>query len=180
MKQMWLVRATGLFYYLQVYTKWYWQKNFQGKCCSYYFLSYMQKSWFFYKLWESSHVLPLNWKTYLNRIDRKNRLMCRACMAKWEYFLNSKYFWVDYSYIWIQVFKNGSSKRPVRVDHNLSNFVNAVFHKFYLVHSWILCPKYTCVSNHIFQAYFPDSSYQCKPFKVRTYWPLHFFPMRLI
>ena len=27
-------------------------------------------------------------------------------------------------------------------DHIPSNFLKAVFHKFYLVHSWILCPKY--------------------------------------
>ena len=28
-------------------------------------------------------------------------------------------------------------------DNTLSHFVNAVFLKFYLVHSWIICPKYT-------------------------------------
>ena len=28
--------------------------------------------------------------------------------------------------------------------HTTSNFLKAVFHKFYLVHSWILCPRYNC------------------------------------
>ena len=28
-----------------------------------------------------------------------------------------------------------------QVNHIPSNFLKAVFHKFYLVHSWILCPK---------------------------------------
>ena len=27
-------------------------------------------------------------------------------------------------------------------DHIPSNFLKSVFHKFYLFHSWILCPKY--------------------------------------
>ena len=27
-------------------------------------------------------------------------------------------------------------------EHIPSNFLKAVFHKFYLVHSWILCPIY--------------------------------------
>ena len=40
---------------------------------------------------------------------------------------------------WVQVFKNGPSK--ICGDHIPSNFLKAVFHKFYLVHSWILCPK---------------------------------------
>ena len=50
---------------------------------------------------------------------------------------------------WDKVFKNGTSKicgrKPLK---NLKgyglpkNFLKAVFHKFYLVHSWILCPKY--------------------------------------
>ena len=32
------------------------------------------------------------------------------------------------------------------VDHITSNFLKAVFHKFYLVHSWILCP--ICHHDH--------------------------------
>ena len=52
--------------------------------------------------------------------------------------------------IWVKVFKNGASKicgrQPLKnlKWHDLlsSNFLKAVFHKFYLVHSWILCPIY--------------------------------------
>ena len=57
--------------------------------------------------------------------------------------------------IWVQVFKNGSRKicgrQPLinfkgyglpKADHMPSNFLKVVFHKFYLVHSWILCLKY--------------------------------------
>ena len=55
--------------------------------------------------------------------------------------------------IWGKVFKSGPSKifgrQPLKnlkgyglpkADHIPSNFLKAVFHKFYLVHSWILCP----------------------------------------
>ena len=44
-------------------------------------------------------------------------------------------------FIWRKVFKNGPSK--VRGRHPLkkwSDMVKVVSHKFYLVHSWILCP----------------------------------------
>ena len=42
--------------------------------------------------------------------------------------------WV--SHIPHKVFKNGSSK----ICHIISNFLKAVFHKFFLVHSWIHWP----------------------------------------
>ena len=32
-------------------------------------------------------------------------------------------------------------KKAFKADHISSNFLKAVFHKFYLVHSWILCPR---------------------------------------
>ena len=32
--------------------------------------------------------------------------------------------------------------RPAQADHIPSNFLKAVFHKFFLVYSWILCPIY--------------------------------------
>ena len=36
------------------------------------------------------------------------------------------------------------------VYHITSNFLKAVFHKFYMVHSWILCPIYNSpMNNHI-------------------------------
>ena len=60
-------------------------------------------------------------------------------------------------YKWDKVFKNAPCKicgrQPLKTlkeygllkaDHIPSNFLKAVFHKFYLVHSWILCSKYTC------------------------------------
>ena len=59
----------------------------------------------------------------------------------------------EYIRIWVKVFKSGPSKisgrQPIR---NLkwydllrqTNFLKAVFHKFYLIHSWILCLIYSC------------------------------------
>ena len=57
---------------------------------------------------------------------------------------------------WGKVFKNEPNKvcggQPLKnfkgdglleANHTPSNFLNAVFHKFYFVHSWILCPKCT-------------------------------------
>ena len=53
--------------------------------------------------------------------------------------------------IWDKVFKNGASeicgRQPLKnlkwycllADHITSNFLRAVFHKFHLLHSWILC-----------------------------------------
>ena len=61
--------------------------------------------------------------------------------------------------MWDKVFKNGPSKicgrqslknlngfSLLKADHDPSNFLKAVFHKFYLVHSWILCLICTCMS----------------------------------
>ena len=54
-------------------------------------------------------------------------------------------------YVWDKVFNNGPSKicgrKPLKHLKRyglliLSNFLQAVFHKLYLVHSWILCPIY--------------------------------------
>ena len=60
------------------------------------------------------------------------------------------------NHIWGKLFKTGPSKicgRQVlenlkgygmlETDHTSSNVLKAVLHKFYLVHSWILCPIYT-------------------------------------
>ena len=54
--------------------------------------------------------------------------------------------------IWEKVFKNGPSKNCgrnplkklkeyglLKANHTPTNFLKVVFHKFYLVHSWILC-----------------------------------------
>ena len=38
----------------------------------------------------------------------------------------------------------------LKVDHTSSNILRAVFHKFYLVHSWILCPIYHYQCNFLF------------------------------
>ena len=63
-----------------------------------------------------------------------------------------------YGFIWDKVFKNGPSKNCERKPlKNLkwygllkqtitSNFLKVVFHKFYLIHSWILCPLFYRVS----------------------------------
>ena len=62
--------------------------------------------------------------------------------------------------IWDKVFKNGPSKisgrqplknlkwygLPQQTNHITSNFLKDVFHKFYLIHSWILCPIYFALS----------------------------------
>ena len=42
--------------------------------------------------------------------------------------------------IWGKIFRNGPSKFCMpKADHIPSNFLKAVFHKLYLIHSWILC-----------------------------------------
>ena len=66
---------------------------------------------------------------------------------------------------WFKVFKNGPSKssgrqplkklklvclsRPYQAHYIISNFLKAVFHKFYLVHSWIPWPSYIQENLHI-------------------------------
>ena len=73
--------------------------------------------------------------------------------------LNSS-FTVLFNTKWDKVFKNGPRKtcgrKPFKnlkgyglpkVDHTLSNFLKAVFNKFYLVHFWILFPKCQTLIN---------------------------------
>ena len=58
--------------------------------------------------------------------------------------------WTCFMIKWVKVFKNGPSKicgrQPLKYlkwyDHITSNILKAVFHKFYLVHSWISWPKW--------------------------------------
>ena len=68
-----------------------------------------------------------------------------------------------YTYIRAKAFKNGPSKICGRqllkylkgyedkglADHIFSYFLEAVFHKFHLVHSWILCPIYSLIEVFI-------------------------------
>ena len=52
----------------------------------------------------------------------------------------SKLFWKSHMNVWAKYSKLDKS---ASADHITSNFLKAVFHKFYLVHSWILCPIYS-------------------------------------
>ena len=69
-------------------------------------------------------------------------------------FLDDTYIFKNLDHKWDKVFKNGPSKicgkQPLKTlngyvlpkaDHTPSKFLKTVLHKFYLVHSWILCPK---------------------------------------
>ena len=44
--------------------------------------------------------------------------------------------------LWKTAFKTFKVIWSAQADHVTSNFLKAVFHKIYLVHSWILCPMY--------------------------------------
>ena len=44
---------------------------------------------------------------------------------------------------WGKIFKNGPSKICGRQLWKTLNFLKAVLYKFYLIHSWILCSKYS-------------------------------------
>ena len=87
--------------------------------------------------------LKNTWHT-LNRLDywKKKQVSCHPTYPQYT------------THKWDKVFKNGPSKicgtHPLEnlkrhglleADHIPSNFLKAVIHKFYLVHSWILCPK---------------------------------------
>ena len=60
--------------------------------------------------------------------------------------------------LWVQVFNNGPSKvcgrQPLKIWRDMvgfpSKFLKAVFHKFYLVHSWILCPNLDQINRQLF------------------------------
>ena len=61
--------------------------------------------------------------------------------------------WTKYN-LWKTVFKKIEGIWSAEADHSPSIFLKAVFHKFYLVHSWTLCPIYTNLipishTNHI-------------------------------
>ena len=70
-------------------------------------------------------------------------------------------------FIWVKIFKSWSSKvcgrqllnnlkryGLLKADRTPSNFLKAVFHNFFLFHSWILCPIYViCIANQMFGFY---------------------------
>ena len=45
----------------------------------------------------------------------------------------------------------GFGRELPKADYTPSNFLKAVFHKFYLIHSWILCPEryWHCLKNNL-------------------------------
>ena len=45
--------------------------------------------------------------------------------------------------MWKTAFKTFAVIWSAQADHITSIVLKAVFHKFYLVHSWILCPTYS-------------------------------------
>ena len=49
--------------------------------------------------------------------------------------------------LWKTAFKKFERIWSAWADNILSNFLKAVFHKFYLVHSGILCPKWSMIAN---------------------------------
>ena len=57
--------------------------------------------------------------------------------------------------IWDKIFKNGPSKvcgrQPLKNLKCSSDFLKAVFHKFYLVHSWVFCPICSLSFTRYFQ-----------------------------
>ena len=62
-------------------------------------------------------------------------------------------------YIWDKVFKNGPSKICGR--QPLKSFLKAVFHKFYLVQSWILCPTWDWSRNTLHKNTHTKYTYIC-------------------
>ena len=58
---------------------------------------------------------------------------------------HSNSFPLDGSTIWEKVFKSGPSKICGRQPLKTSNILKVVFHKFYFVHSWILCPIHSAL-----------------------------------
>ena len=77
---------------------------------------------------------------------------------------------------WDKVFKSGPSKFCERQllknlkGYGLFNFLKAVFHKFYLVHSWILCPKYTIIVSlkHFQNIHATQPTFPCSKSTIET------------
>ena len=99
-----------------------------------------------------------------NFLFRKFCWVLILCMRNCSFFGNR--FCLFWNQIWDKVFKNGPSKicgtMPLKhlkgyglleADHNPSDSLKTVFHKFYLIHSWILCP--ICSSKW---QYLPDNA----------------------
>ena len=96
-----------------------------------------------------------NWTFHskLNAFKEKNYFIFqRNVIRETKIIYNSR----NPNHIWGKLFKTGPSKicgRQVlknlkgygmlETDYTSSNVLKAVLHKFYLVHSWILCPIYT-------------------------------------
>ena len=79
----------------------------------------------------------------------KKKQVLIPCSASCKCWIHSRcsHIWdrqkPNFNGIWEKVFNNGSTKNWGRetawANHIPSKFLKAVFHKFYLVHSWILC-----------------------------------------
>ena len=90
-------------------------------------------------------------------------------------------------FLWDKVLKNGPDKicgrQPLKKlkGYITSNFLKAVFHKFHLVHSWILCPIYYFKRKHLML--FISSKkffYVLKTFKILYFPLLHLSPLSAI
>ena len=51
---------------------------------------------------------------------------------------------------------------PCKTDYITSNFLKAIFHKFYLVHSWMLCLKYVSDNFHTLYCMLKFLDHGCK------------------
>ena len=75
-------------------------------------------------------------KTNRSKLDFKGHLRKRKVTDPAWIPIGTKYSRMDQVKLWNTAFKK------VYTDHTLSYFLKAVFHKFYLVQYWTLCPNY--------------------------------------
>ena len=88
----------------------------------------------------------LDWGFYINSVVKTASKKTEVLIRQSSFLLRLCFIF----YKWDKVFKNGPNKicrrqslKSLKFKLETSNFLKAVFHKFYLVHSWILCLKYS-------------------------------------
>ena len=83
------------------------------------------------------------WKFYLQTSQKLLYNKLNLLYAKLKAYSFSKMRQMSQSIQeWTKPLKDLKEYGLLKADHTHSKFLKAFFHKFYLVHSWILCPRY--------------------------------------
>ena len=88
-------------------------------------------------------------KQLIAKLLQTGKTLMRKVKFQFSVFITRWWFWVisedeARDLFCIQLFQRWIESLASKYGHLNSNFLKNVFHKFYPVHSWIICPIYMC------------------------------------